>query len=350
MLFLTNLNLNKNEIQNAVMQPLATAPASPVEGQIYFDSTNHKLKCYNGTSWETVGMTIEESVTNGYLSVEDQDVKVYELPIASGSALGGVKVGSGLAIDGTGTLSATGGGTADAVEWTNVLNRPTALSAFTNDEGFIDNTVNNLTNYYLKTETYTQAEVNNLIGQIKTIQISVVESLPDTGQSNIIYLVDKASPQTSNVYDEYIWIEDENKFEKIGDTEIDLTDYLTKTGDGSNLQVNGAALGTTITGIENDIDGLATVAKTGSYNDLTNKPILPPTVHKKIEIMTGATGTFSATGYILSVTVIDSVTKEQVMADVNFNSLSDTTNNSVIVTCAEVPTNPLKVIIASIEE
>lgn len=348
MLFLTNLNLNKNEIQNAVMQPLATAPASPVEGQIYFDSTNHKLKCYNGTSWETVGMTIEESVTNGYLSVEDQDVKVYELPIASGSALGGVKVGSGLAIDGTGTLSATGGGTADAVEWTNVLNRPTALSAFTNDEGFIDNTVNNLTNYYLKTETYTQTEVNNLIGQIKTIQISVVESLPDTGQSNIIYLVDKASPQTSNVYDEYIWIEDENKFEKIGDTEIDLTDYLTKTGDGSNLQVNGSALGTTITGIENEIDGLATVASTGSYNDLIDTPTLPPTVNKKIETLSTATGTFTATGYIVAVTVLDSVTKEQVMADITYNSFSDDANSSVIVTCAEAPTNPLKVIITSI--
>ena len=350
MLFLTNINLNKNQIQNAVMQPLATAPASPVEGQLYYDSTNHKLKQYNGTAWITVGMTIEESVTNGYLSVEDQDVKVYELPIASGSALGGVKVGSGLAIDGTGTLSATGGGTADAVEWTNVLNRPTALSAFTNDEGFVDNTVNNLTNYYSKTETYTQAEVNNLIGQIKTIQISVVESLPETGQSNIIYLVDKTSSQTSNVYDEYIWVDDTSSFEKIGDTEIDLSNYLTKTGDGSNLQVNGAALGATITGIENDIDGLATVATTGSYNDLTNKPTLPPTVHKKIQTMTAATGTFSATGYILSVTVIDSVTKEQVIADINFNSFSDTANSSVIVTCAEAPTNPLKVIIASIEE
>lgn len=49
-----------------------------------------------------------------------------DLPIASADAIGGVKVGAGLSITETGTLSATGGGTADAVEWDNVLDKPTA--------------------------------------------------------------------------------------------------------------------------------------------------------------------------------------------------------------------------------
>ena len=44
----------------------------------------------------------------------------YTLPIASADVLGGIKVGAGLTISTEGTLSATGGGTADAVEWNNV--------------------------------------------------------------------------------------------------------------------------------------------------------------------------------------------------------------------------------------
>ena len=49
----------------------------------------------------------------------------YALPIASAETLGGVKVGAGLEINpNTGTLSATGGGTADAVSWDNVTDKP----------------------------------------------------------------------------------------------------------------------------------------------------------------------------------------------------------------------------------
>lgn len=61
----------------------------------------------------------------------------FELPIASNSVLGGIKVGAGLNITEDGILSATGGGTADAVNWENVIERPTNLSQFTNDSGFI---------------------------------------------------------------------------------------------------------------------------------------------------------------------------------------------------------------------
>lgn len=58
------------------------------------------------------------------------------IPTASASTLGGIKVGAGLSIT-DGVLSTTGGGVADAVEWTNVLNRPTNVSYWTNDTGYI---------------------------------------------------------------------------------------------------------------------------------------------------------------------------------------------------------------------
>lgn len=85
--FANSIDLLKNQLLNAVFQNLATAPTSPKEGQFYYNTTDKKLYYYNGTTW----------VDSTYL-----------LPIASATVLGGVKVGSGLAIAADGTLSATG--------------------------------------------------------------------------------------------------------------------------------------------------------------------------------------------------------------------------------------------------
>lgn len=51
------------------------------------------------------------------------------IPVASADALGGIKVGAGLAITGDGILSATGSGIADSVAWENVVGKPERFPA-----------------------------------------------------------------------------------------------------------------------------------------------------------------------------------------------------------------------------
>ena len=57
----------------------------------------------------------------------------YELPTASATTLGGVKVGSGLSIT-NGVLAATGGGVADSVEWDKVQNKPNFANVATSGD------------------------------------------------------------------------------------------------------------------------------------------------------------------------------------------------------------------------
>lgn len=53
--YLTHINLSQNELQNAVVQPLASAPSSPVAGQVYYNTTSNRFNVYNGSTWSEMG-------------------------------------------------------------------------------------------------------------------------------------------------------------------------------------------------------------------------------------------------------------------------------------------------------
>lgn len=109
----------------------------------------------------------------------------YTLPIASADVLGGIKVGAGLTISTEGTLSATGGGTADAVEWNNVLDKPTTVAGYGITDAKIDgnNIVlgsNTMTPYTANnTPPYPVTSVNSKTGAVQ-LNATDVGALPDT--------------------------------------------------------------------------------------------------------------------------------------------------------------------------
>lgn len=173
----------------------------------------------NDAGYLTQHQDISNLATKSEVSaVESKIPAAYELPTASATTLGGVKVGSGLSIT-NGVLSATGGGgVADSVEWDKVQNKPNFANVATS--GDYNDLINQPTIPSvagLASEAYVNEKVAAIV--IPTVPTKVSELENDAG-----YLT----------------------------THQSLAEYA-KTAD------------------------LAQVAKTGSYNDLADKPTIPST-------------------------------------------------------------------------
>lgn len=69
--------------------------------------------------------------------------------------------------------------------------------------------------------------VYTALSGIKTIKLQIVTVLPETGESNIIYLVQSAVSQEHDFYDEYMYFND--NWERIGSTKVNMADYYNKT-------------------------------------------------------------------------------------------------------------------------
>lgn len=65
MRYLTSIDLVQNELQNAVIQVLATDPTNGKIGQIYYNSTHKALMQYDGAKWNRVGVVYQQGSTTG---------------------------------------------------------------------------------------------------------------------------------------------------------------------------------------------------------------------------------------------------------------------------------------------
>ena len=99
---LTDLNLNQNELQNATIQNLASAPASPVAGQVYYNTATNKYMGYNGSAWVDLSNQGEVyTFSNGLTKDASNNVT---LDVATSSTIGGVIVGTNIDVA-SGTIS-----------------------------------------------------------------------------------------------------------------------------------------------------------------------------------------------------------------------------------------------------
>ena len=102
---LTNLDLSKNEIQNAVLQPLATPPVNPKQFQIYTNSNDKIIYQYADGKWNPVGVVYQQAGSTGAVIVGLDSAgnvttkKVIELTLTDYTPVDGGYVSAGMTLE-----------------------------------------------------------------------------------------------------------------------------------------------------------------------------------------------------------------------------------------------------------
>ena len=326
------------------------------------NQVNNLANYYDQTAINSMFNALDVPTKTSELTNDSGFLTTSTLPIATASSLGVVKIGSGINVASDGTISAA----VASLDWANITNKPTDVSYWTNDagyitsadlptktsdltndsdfvtsadvptktsdltndSGFITNSVNNLANYYKKSETYTQGEVNSLLSAI----VIPTKTSDLTNDSNFVSDTDYATASKGGVI-------------KVGSGLAITNGVLSTTGGGvadavewSNVlnkpsdvsywtndagYITSAALPTKTSDLTNDSGFLTSYTETdpiysaspaagitaadisswnaksdfsGSYNDLTDKPTIPTVNNATLTIQRNNTnvGTFTA--------------------------------------------------------
>ena len=234
---------------------------------------------------------------NGQSVIGEGNIEIQqsELPIASANTLGGVKVGAGLSINPeSGVLSTTGGGTADSVEWDNVLSKPEDIVNITER---LASKLDTATYNSEKSSFATKDELNSKADASAITDMATQTWVQDKGYLTEVpsnYVTDselteglagkqdkgdyalKSDLNTLATKEELATKADASALSSKQDTRVSGTNI--KTINGETILGSGNLVIQSGTSNWDDIQGkpqFARVATSGNYNDLTNKPTIP---------------------------------------------------------------------------
>lgn len=286
------------------------------------------------------GATTVTSDANGVITISSTDTNTVYTHPNSGVTAGTYKSvtvnAQGHVTAGTNPTTLSGYGITDA----KIANGVITLGA---------NSITPLTSHQSLSNYYTKGEVNSQISSIPKFAIAVVTDLPTKNISNTTIYLKKTGSDTQNLYTEYIYVDG---WEQLGTQKLDLSGYLTKT-DASNTYLGkytaaisanklnsnagsatqpiyfskGVPVACTYTlgkSVPSDakftdtvyyhpsthpasmITGLSTVATSGSYTDLSDRPTLGSAASKDVRNST-TLGTIGWTNNATSAEVVPTI-------------------------------------------
>lgn len=287
------------------------------------------------------GATTVTSDANGVITISSTDTNTVYTHPNSGVTAGTYKSvtvnAQGHVTAGTNPTTLSGYGITDAKIANGVITLGT-------------NSITPLTSHQSLSNYYTKGEVNSQISSIPKFAIAVVTDLPTANISDTTIYLKKTGSDTQNLYTEYIYVD--GKWEQLGTQKLDLSGYLTKT-DASNTYLGkyatavsanklsssagsatqpiyfskGVPVACTYTlgkSVPSDakftdtvyyhpsthpasmITGLSTVATSGSYTDLSDKPTLGNAASKDVRNST-TLGTIGWTNNATSAEVVPTI-------------------------------------------
>lgn len=296
MQFLTNLNLLSNELQNAVIQVLATSPANGKIGQIYYNSADKALMQYDGTQWKKVDVVYQQGSTTGAVitglddtgNVTTTNVTGLTLtgytPVEGGYVTSGMSLQEAMqAMDTAIKNAVAGGGEVNQNAWSNISVKKQSAATTAVTGAAADTTIQATT----KTDTFSVASGNKWVDiGSNGKQINIGHSL---------------SGATAGVY---------GASNAVAKVTIDAAGHVTEV---NNVEITPAAIGAATTGSVATAQAAAEAAqasadaKVASVGATANGGIAiggtatEPTVGIKLDPTTGNAATLGAAGLMVTI-------------------------------------------------